>query len=74
MVYFRLKKDLFLLKGWDPNFLLEFNINKNCLNYILEFRNTKSYYLGKWAKIETVIENHVCSIVGHCYYSFQALS
>jgi len=27
-----------------------------------------------WVKIETVIENHVCSIVGHCYYSVQALS
>jgi len=25
-------------------------------------------------EIETVIENRVCEIVGHCYYSFQALS
>ena len=49
-----------------------------CPYYILEFRNTKSYllqvYVGTWAKIEIVIKNHVCWIVGHCYNSFQALS
>jgi len=54
------------------------NIKTNCPNYILELRNTKPHllqvYLGGWAKIETVIENHVCLIVVHCYYSFQALS
>jgi len=35
-----------------------------CSYYILEFRNTKSHvlqvYIGAWAKIETVIENHNC--------------
>jgi len=31
-------------------------------------------YLGAWAKIEIVMENHVCQIVGHCYYSFKVLS
>ena len=49
-----------------------------CPYYILEFRNTKSYllqvYVGTSAKIEIVIKNHVCWIVSHCYYSFQALS
>jgi len=42
-------------------------------NYILEFRNTK-VYLGWWVKIQIVIENHVCSIVVHCYHSSQAIS
>jgi len=40
------------------------NINTMCHNYILEFRNTNSHllqvYLDALAKIETVIENHVC--------------
>ena len=40
------------------------NIKMNCPNYTLEFRNKKSHllkvYLGALAKIETVIENHVC--------------
>ena len=56
------------------------NIKTNCPHYILEFKHKKSQllqvYLGAWAKIKTVIENHVYLIVGHCYYmySFQALS
>jgi len=37
------------------------------VNYILEFRNTKSHllqvYLGAWVKIEIVIENHVKLLV-----------
>jgi len=37
------------------------NIKMMCLNYILQFRNTKSHlfqvYLGTLANIETVIEN-----------------
>jgi len=40
------------------------NIKMICPNYILEFRNTKSYllqvYLGTRVKIVIVIENHVC--------------
>ena len=45
----------------------------------VEFRNTKSHLLQvdlcAWVKIEIFIEtNHVCYIIGHCYYSFQALS
>ena len=52
------------------------NINTMCPNKTLEFRNTQSHllqvYLGAWVKIGIVIENHVCQIVGHCYYSFQA--
>ena len=36
---------------------------------ILEIRNTNSnlmqVYLGAWAKIEIVIENHVWLVVGH---------
>jgi len=36
------------------------NIKTMCSNYILKFRNTQSkVYLGVWAKIETVIKNHV---------------
>jgi len=46
--------------------------------YILELRNTKLHllhvYLGVQPKIETVTENEVCKIVGHCYCSLQALS
>ena len=49
-----------------------------CTNYKQEFSNTKSHllqvYLGAWAKIETVIENQICQVVGYCYHSFQALS
>ena len=49
-----------------------------CLYYILEFKSTNLHLwqveLGAYAKIEIVIDNQVCSIVGHCYYSFQALS
>jgi len=45
-----------------------------CPNYIHEFKNTKSYllqvYLDEWVKIEIVIENQTCQIVGHCYHSF----
>ena len=48
-------------------------ININTIYSNLETRN-RTYYLGAWAKIETVIENPVCQIVGHCYYRFQALS
>jgi len=42
------------------------NIKTMCSNYILLyiFRNTKSHLcyvnIGAWAKIETVIKNHVC--------------
>jgi len=40
------------------------NIKTMCPNYILEFRNTKLHllqvYLGVWAMIETVFDNHVC--------------
>jgi len=40
------------------------NIKMMCPNYILQFRNTTSHllrvYLCARAKIETVIENHVC--------------
>ena len=40
------------------------NIKPMCPNRILEFRNTFSHlvqvYLGAWANIEIVIENHVC--------------
>ena len=43
------------------------NIKTMCPNYILKLRNTNSHllqvYLGAWAKIETVIEAHVCSLV-----------
>ena len=50
------------------------NIKTMCPNYIHEFKNTKSHllqvYLDEWVKIEIVIENHACQIVGHCYYSF----
>jgi len=39
-------------------------IKRMCPNYICKFRNMNSHllpaYLGVWAKIETVIENHVC--------------
>jgi len=39
-------------------------IKTMCPNYKLEFKYTKSLlvevYLGAWAKIETVVENHVC--------------
>ena len=41
--------------------------------YILEYINTwPQIYLDAWAKIEIVIENHVCLIVGHCYYTFSS--
>ena len=54
------------------------NIKTMCPNYTLEIRNTQSHvlqvYHGAWVKVETVIENHVCYIASHCYYSFQALS
>jgi len=40
------------------------NIKTMCPKYIIEFRNTKSLTLqvdlGARAKIENVIENHVC--------------
>jgi len=40
------------------------NIKTMCPNYELEFRNMRSnffqVYLGAWARILTVIENHVC--------------
>ena len=40
------------------------NIKMKCPNYILEFRNMNSnllqVYLGAYANVETVIENHVC--------------
>jgi len=40
------------------------NIKTMCPYYILEFRNTTLHllqvYLGAWAKIGTVIKNHVC--------------
>ena len=46
-----------VLKQW-------INIKIVCSNYILEIRNTKTHllkvYLGSLAKIETVIESHVC--------------
>ena len=54
------------------------NIKMMCPYHILKFRNTNAHllqvYLGAIAKIENDIENHVCSIIGQCYYSFQALS
>jgi len=54
------------------------NIKTMCPNYILKFRNAKSHLLQVYQdvlpKIEIVIENHVCKIVGHCYYSYKALS
>ena len=54
------------------------NIKTTCPNYMLKFRNTTSHllqvYLGAWVKIEIVIKNHVCLIVGHCYNNFKKLS
>jgi len=45
---------------------------KQCIN--IELRNTKSHllqvYLGAWAKIETVIEAHVCSLVSVIIVSY----
>jgi len=55
-----------------------YSIKRMCTDYRLEFRNLNShllqFYLGALVKIEIVIENHVCYIVGHCHYRFQAIS
>ena len=54
------------------------NIKTICPNCVLKFRNTQSHlfqiYLGTWVKIEIVSENHVCKIICHFHFLFQALS
>jgi len=52
------------------------NTKTMCPNYILEIKKHEVVFIASlYRRVgQHVIEHYVCSIVGHCYYSFLALS